>query len=151
VPLMFAGGVVQAPVGSEGPGVPLLVRGDDIDSSGQPAFVVTGQFSTRRSIDKHCVWQVSSVHMIDEAFQVGFSRARAQLIFPALEDKLTIVKHHLAAVHDAAHSQVYAPQRPEVLHTAAELAKESAADESGTDHSDRKSLARKIKGGMQRS
>src|ERR1044071_167948 len=59
------------------------------------------------------------------------------------------MKNHLPAVHDAAHSQIDTAFSAQLLNTRSELVQKCSADESCADHTNRKSLTRKIKGRVQ--
>src|ERR1043165_2049964 len=140
ISLMFARCVAQAHVSREGTGVALLVGCDDVDPSGDPILIVLRHFGARGCVDDHCVWQVFGVYVIEELFDVCVKRAFVQRVAPTVEKNLPVVKNHLPAVHDAAHSQIDTTFWAQLLKARGELVQKRSADQSGADHADRKSL-----------
>jgi hypothetical protein len=151
VSLVFASRFAEAAVSSEWSGVTLLVRCDDVDASRHPTLVVLWQLAARRCVDDHCMWQVIGLYVIDEFFEIGIRSTFIQLTAPTVEKKLSVMKYHLPAVHDAAHSQVDTAFGAQFLNPSGELVQKRSTNQSCADHTDRKSLTRKIKGGVQRS
>jgi hypothetical protein len=95
------------------------------------------------------VRQMSGVNVIDELVEVCCGRTRLQIVVPAVERELSIVKEHFAAVHDAANSQIDSSLPAQVVHASVELVQESAADQTRADDSDLERLAGEVERGMQ--